>query len=105
MENKIRILSTKKLLTHQKNYLLNADFLVFENDFIEIQNKDFEIDKINDCLIFTSKNAVESILLNKKINEIKAKKCFCVGEKTKEFLELHGFEVLESSDYASELAS
>jgi len=105
MQNQIRIVSTKKLSEKQKQQLLNADFSVFEEDFIRIQNKDFEIEKINDYLIFTSQNAVESVLGNKKITAIKAKKCFCVGEKTKALLEENDFEVIANSDYAAELAS
>ena len=105
MQNKIHIIATKKLSERQKQQLLSADFLVFDEDFINIQNKDFEISTINDYLIFTSQNAVESVLRNKKIAEIKNKKCFCVGEKTKAVLEDNRFEVIEYSEYAAELAS
>lgn len=105
MQNKIRIVSTKQLSERQKQQLLNADFSVYDENFISIQNKEFEISSINDCLIFTSQNAVESVLLNKKRAKIKTKKCFCVGEKTKAILEENNFEVLEYSDYAAELAS
>lgn len=104
MHNPIRIVSTKKLSERQK-LLLPADFSVTDEDFISIQNKEFEVRKMNDCSIFTSQNAVESVLGNKKIKEIKSKKCFCVGEKTKALLIENGFEVLEYSDYAAELSS
>jgi uroporphyrinogen-III synthase len=104
MQNEICIVSTKKLSERQKQQLLSANFSVFEEDFITIQNKDFEIYSTNDYLIFTSQNAVESVLRNKK-KEIKSKKCFCVGEKTKSFLEENSFEVIEYSEYAAELAS
>ncbi|HNP31837.1 MAG TPA: uroporphyrinogen-III synthase [Flavobacterium sp.] len=105
MQNQIRILSTKKLSERQKQQMLNVGFSVFDEDFISIQSKNFDIEKINDCLIFTSQNAVESVLRNKKINELKTKKCFCVGEKTKELLEENDFEVLVNPEYAAELAS
>jgi len=105
MQNQICIVSTKKLSERQKQQLLSANFFVFEEDFITIQNKDFEIYSTNDYLIFTSQNAVESVLRNKKKEEIKSKKCFCVGEKTKAFLEVNSFEVIEYSEYAAELAS
>lgn len=105
MQNQIRIVSTKKLSDRQKQQLLSADFSVFDEDFICIQNKDFEIETINDYLIFTSQNAVESVLRNKKSAEIKSRKCFCVGEKTKTLLEENEFEVVADSDYAAELAS
>jgi uroporphyrinogen-III synthase len=105
MKDSIRIVSTKKLSEKQKQLLLNVNFLVNDEDFISIQYKDFEIEIPNDYLIFTSQNAVESVLRNKKATEIKAKKCFCVGEKTKALLEQNDFEVIEYSDYAAELAS
>ena len=105
MENKIRLLSTKKLLESQKQLLLSANFAIEEADFINVVNRHFEIETINDFLIFTSQNAVESVIENERIAEIKTRKCFCVGEKTRALLEQNGFEVIVSSDYASELAS
>lgn len=105
MKDPIRIVSTKKLSEKQKQQLLSVNFSVFDEDFIRIQNKGFEIDSLNDFLIFTSQNAVESVLRNKKATEIKTKKCFCVGEKTKALLEQNDFEVIEFSEYAAELAS
>ena len=104
-QNQIRIVSTKKLSEVQKQTLLTADFLVFDADFIAIQNKDFAINSMNDYSIFTSQNAVESVLTNKKLANIKIKKCFCIGEKTKALLEENGFEVAVYSEYAAELAS
>ena len=104
MQDPIRILSTKKLSEKQKQ-LLAADFVVFDQDFIAIRNTGFDIENISDYLIFTSRNAVESVLGNKKITEIKTRKCFCVGEKTKAILEENDFEVLAAADYAAELAS
>nr|WP_294774691.1 uroporphyrinogen-III synthase [uncultured Flavobacterium sp.] len=105
METQIRILSTKKLTDNQKQLLLSANFAVEEADFIKVVNKHFDLKTINDYLIFTSQNAVESVLAHEKIAEIKTRKCFCVGEKTRALLEQNGFEVIASSDYASELAS
>lgn len=105
MQNPIRILSTKKLSEKQRQQLLNADFSVMEENFINVQSKNFEIENLSDCLIFTSQNAVESILKNKKIAELKAKKCFCVGENTSMLLIENDFEVLAHADYAAELAS
>ncbi len=105
MENQIRLLSTRKLSESQKQLLSSANFLLDDQDFIDVVNRDFEIDEVKEYLIFTSQNAVESVLENEKIAEIKTRKCFCVGEKTRTMLEQNGFEVIVSSDYASELAS
>lgn len=105
MKDQIHIVSTKKLSDKQKQTLLTANFSVFDEDFIAIQNKNFDIDKTNDYLIFTSQNAVESVLRNKQEADIRIKKCFCVGENTKALLEENGFEVVVYSEYAAELAS
>lgn len=104
MQEYIRILSTKKLLPNQKQFLLNANFAVIEADFIEIKNKEFQINKNSSNLLFTSQNAVKSFLGNKKANDFKDNKIFCVGLKTKALLEKNGFKVIASKEYASELA-
>lgn len=105
MKDPIRIVSTKKLSEKQKQLLTDRNFMVYEEDFISIKYKSFELDSLNDFLIFTSQNAVESVLRNIKVTAIKAKQCFCVGENTKALLEEHHFEVIEYSEYAAELAS
>ena len=104
MSNPIRILSTKKLLPNQKQYLLNADFNVIEADFIKIHNKNFDLNHINANLIFTSQNAVLSVLQHEKIDQLKSKNTFCVGLKTKALLEEHGFNVMAYTGYAQDLA-
>lgn len=105
MKNKIRILSTKKLLLNQKQFLLNANFCLLEADFIKIDFQKNKIESKYDYLIFTSQNALNNILTNENWKKLKEKKCFCVGKKTKTILEQNGFDVVESFDYAEELAS
>lgn len=102
--NKISILSTKILLSHQKQVLLNAGFSVTEANFIKTENSDFDLKEINDNLIFTSQNAAQSVLLHPKCEELKTKNVFCVGLKTKALLEENGFNVVVYVDYASDLA-
>jgi uroporphyrinogen-III synthase len=104
MSNPINILSTKILLSSQKQALLNAGFSVTEANFIKTENSDFDLNGINDNLIFTSQNAAQSILLHPKCEELKSKKVFCVGMKTKALLEENGFNVEVYLDYASDLA-
>jgi uroporphyrinogen-III synthase len=104
MNNLISILSTKILLSHQKQALLNANFNVLEANFIKTENSDFDLKGINDNLIFTSQNAAQSILLHPKSEELKTKNVFCVGLKTKALLEENGFNVDVYVDYASDLA-
>lgn len=105
MENKISILSTRKLLSYQKQCLLDANFDISEIDFIQTKSVSFELSSSTDFLIFTSQNAVKSVIQNKDLAVLKLKKCFCVGQKTKELLEEKGFEVICFSEYAEELAS
>ena len=105
MRNQLRIVSTKKLQANQKQYLLNANYSLVEADFIKIKLKKFTYKSKFQNLIFSSQNAVESILKNSNLDLLRSQKCFCVGQKTKTTLELNGFRVIESADYASELAS
>jgi uroporphyrinogen-III synthase len=103
MNNPIPILSTKILLSPQKQVLLNAGFSVTEANFIKTENSDFDLNGIKDNLIFTSQNAAQSVLLHPKAEELKSKKVFCVGMKTKALLEENGFNVEVYLDYASDL--
>ena len=105
MKEAIHLVSTKKLLQDQKQHLLTPNFFYQEEDFISIISANFEVEKIQEYLIVTSQNAVESILLNIKKEELQKHQCFCVGTKTKALLEKNGFEVLVYSNYAAELAS
>ncbi len=112
----ISILSTKTLLSNQKQALLDAGFSLTEANFIKTENSDFDFPssggvsegrggiKINDNLIFTSQNAAQSILLHPKCDELKMKNVFCVGIKTKALLEENNFNVDVYVDYASDLA-
>lgn len=103
MTKKINILSTKKLLPNQKQLLIDADFSVNDDDFIETKIKNFELSKISDNLIFTSQNAIQSVLQHSKCDELKTKNVFCV-DKTKDLLTQNGFNVIAYTDYASDLA-
>jgi len=98
------ILSTKKLLSNQKQALLDANISLIEEDFVETKIKDFQLKSINQNLIFTSQNAVQSILQHPKCDELKSKNIFCVGMKTKDLLEENGFNVIAYTGYAADLA-
>ena len=104
MTKQINILSTKKLLPNQKQDLLDANISLIDEDFIETKIKNFELSKVNDNLIFTSQNAVQSILQHPKCNELKTKNVFSVGMKTKDVLTENGFNVIAYTGYASDLA-
>ena len=104
MTQKISILSTKILSNIQKEALVNADFNVIEADFIKTEHQDFDLKNIKDNLIFTSQNAVHSILQHPKCEDLKTKPVFCVGLKTKILLSENGFNVDVYTGYASDLS-
>lgn len=105
MPNSINILSTKTLLQNQKQLFLDKKFCFAEKDFIQIKTKDFEAKLINDNLIFSSQNTVESVLKYPElIPELQKKNAFCVGLKTKALLEKNGFKVLVYKEYGADLA-
>lgn len=101
----IRILSTKKLLENQKQLLKQANIHLVEEDFIATQAKKFTFESLHEYSIITSQNAVKSLLLHENLPQIKQKKCFCVGIKTKIALEKEGFEIVVYTDYAAVLAT
>ena len=104
METQISILSTKTLSNEQRQVFLDANIDLLEQDFIEIENINFELKNINQNLIFSSQNAVLSLIERQDWEQLKTKNTFCVGIKTKELLEQNGFKVDVYMDYASELA-
>ncbi len=104
MTKQINILSTKKLLPHQKQIVLDATIHLIEEDFIETKIKNFELTQVHDNLIFTSQNAVLSILEHPKCDELRSKYVFSVGMKTKDLLTENGFNVIAYTGYASDLA-
>lgn len=104
MAKSTQILSTKILSPLQKQELIKAGIEVIEADFIKTKNKPFELKNLNESLIFTSQNAVYSVLSNPKSEELKSKNVYCVGLKTKILLSENGFNVVAYTGYASDLA-
>ena len=96
-----KVLSTKKLTQAQKELLLNANISFVEANFIKIKPIiDFKSELNIENAIFTSKNAVETILKR----EIKINNCFCVGDKTEEILVKNGITISEKAYQAKALA-
>lgn len=95
------VLSTKKLKSHQQSLLLRAGFSLVEYNAIHIDFVYFEAPSNIENAIFTSQNAVETVLSK----NIHIKNCYCVGEKTKSLLEENGHKVVMMNEYATELAS
>lgn len=101
--NRPFILSTRKLTSSNKALAKNSALQWLEEDFIVTNECSFSIDKINDYVLFTSQNAVKSVLNNIKIDLIQQKPAICVGLKTKELLETEGWTVVAWAHYADEL--
>lgn len=99
--SKIKILSTKKLTVFESSFLSDLDWI--DEDFIQIELLKFDTDIAIDLLLFTSKNAVLSVLQNEKSDFLRQFPCVCVGEKTKDLLEENGFEVFDFAHYAEDL--
>ena len=97
-----RILSTKKLSKALKKKFSDAKIELVEKNFIQTKAVTFKTPQLNDYLVFTSKQAVKSVLKSEVKNVLNIS-CLCVGSKTKKFLEKKGFVVIESADYAEEL--
>lgn len=98
------IVSTKKLSEKQKQMLFDHSISLVEENFIETKTKNFKLENINQNLIFTSQNAVLSLLENPDWETLKSKPVFCVGLKTKELLTEKGFDVIAFTGYAADLA-
>lgn len=104
MAKSIQILSTKILSPLQKEELKKAGFDLIEADFIKTENKPFELKDLNESLIFTSQNAVHSVLSHPDSEQLKKKNVYCVGLKTKTLLGDNGFNVVAYTGYAADLA-
>ena len=70
------ILSTKTLTDEQRKVLLDANLDLLEQDFIEIKNNLFELKTINNNLIFSSQNAVLSLIEQNGWEVLKTKPVF-----------------------------
>ena len=97
-----RILSTKRLSKALKKKFFDAKIELVEKNFIQTKSISFETPQLNDYLVFTSKQAVKSVLKS-DVKNVHSISCLCVGSKTRNFLEKKGFTVIESADYAEDL--
>ena len=88
VEKSILVYSTKSLSLTQTNSL-NSKVGAVSSDFITIRNNRLKPVVVKNNIknvLFTSQNAVESVLENPKCSELTGKPVFCVGIKTKDFL-------------------
>lgn len=100
----VRVLSTRCLNEANVEIWDTEKFALRQTDFIAIEYLPFDLDKVYEVLLFTSQNAVRSVLQHPNVSGLKDKPVLCVGIKTKTLLEANGWEVLRWSHYAEELA-
>ncbi|MDO4228855.1 MAG: uroporphyrinogen-III synthase [Capnocytophaga sp.] len=100
-----QILSTRTLNTQQLSLFLNKGFSVTQIDFISIQLKEFKLNNTGNILLFTSQNAVRSVLKNEQLPYLIKTPCICVGEKTAILLQKNNFNVLHHEEYADDLGN
>jgi len=99
LTSKPKILSTKII-----NPKLDENrFELYQHNFIKTKSLNFECDNNYDINIFSSQNAIESILKSKHLEKIKSKPCLCVGQKTHQLLQKHSFNVFEVANCAENL--
>ncbi len=99
------VLSTRILNDVHRQMLETAALSWIEQDFIAITPLAFTVDQARDIVVFTSQNAVKSVLNNPQAQLLKTKPAICVGVKTKALLEEHGWKVLVWTHYAKELTA
>ena len=107
IDKQANIISTKKLTTAQTE-LFHKKVSAKSNDFIQVSTNRIspqvfkeEIENV----VITSKNGVESIILNTEIENLKFKNIFCVGRRTKRMIEQKIGPVTHSEKNAKTLAN
>lgn len=98
------VLSTKILTPSQKELFLNSGLGLVEYNALKIEFLDVEIPLHHKNYIFTSKNAVKGFLQQTEDSDYSNYQTFCVGEKTKRFLEENGLKVIKVADNSADLA-
>jgi len=98
-----RVLSTRKVSQSHHQQIGESTIDWIEEDFIGIEPCAFSVDQPREILLFTSQNAVKSVLNNSASTKLKRVPAICVGIKTKELLEENGWTVLACTHYAKEL--
>ncbi|MGB5553435.1 MAG: hydroxymethylbilane synthase [Flavobacteriaceae bacterium] len=101
-----QVFSTKKLTPDQSQLFKNG-LRVKSDDFLKISPNRIsaaQLKKEMDNVIITSQNAVEAILSNVSAKNLKFKKIYCVGRKTKRLIERKIGPVTHQEKNAKKLA-
>ncbi|MVX35455.1 uroporphyrinogen-III synthase [Myroides sp. LoEW2-1] len=98
------ILSTRKIQVTTLEALDIQGVKLLQEDYISTEHLTFDLSKVNEYVLFTSQNAVKSVISQGYREVLNKKPALCVGIKTKELLEENGWEVKAWAHYAKELA-
>lgn len=102
------ILSTKRLLSNQRELLLNAGVRFVEYNAISIARVPFTLSRKRTNIIITSQNGAQIFIDSLKHHPIELgqefEKYFVVGSKTTALLTEEGIKVTKTAQNASELA-
>ncbi|MDR2222318.1 MAG: uroporphyrinogen-III synthase [Flavobacteriaceae bacterium] len=98
------ILSTRKIKASVFDTVTLGDVQLLEEDYISTEHLPFDLNAVYDYVLFTSQNAVKSVIGQGYREVLNQKPALCVGIKTKELLEANGWEVKAWAHYAKELA-
>lgn len=96
-----------KLLTNDQKDRLASGIVIESSDFIKISSNRIPprvFSKEIENVVFTSKNAVESVLTNYAGSELQFKNIYCVGRKTRRFIKNNIGAVAHFEKSAKELA-
>lgn len=98
------VLSTRKIKASVLEAVALGEVKLLEQDYILTEHLVFDLDTVYDYVLFTSQNAVKSVVSQGYRYTLNKKTALCVGIKTKELLEENGWEVVAWAHYAKELA-
>jgi len=96
----IKVLSTKKLTSSQREIIRNTNIDLVEYNAISVEKQAVKITEKIENAIITSQNAAQIIIESK----IPINKVFCVGNKTTALLIENGYVVSKTAKNALELA-
>ena len=101
----MKILSTKCLTPAEQQRLQALGFTLVQHNFIATPPLPFALSLPYEWLIFTSQNAVQSVLAHPQWQELLSTPVLCVGVKTQQLLQSKGFKVCYAADYATDLVA
>jgi uroporphyrinogen-III synthase len=99
--NKPLILSTKKLDVGLRERIVQNGLAYMEYDAIHVKPVPFEMPALTDYIIFSSKNAVKTVLKNG--SPLANAQVLCVGEQSKALLFKNGIKTMKTAKNMEEL--